>query len=165
MTVFVKNIADHFGPWVKKHVVAEGRGPIRHSEAGAFTGDETADEKQRKSCASEKYGESMRPNTRVRPRLRGTGTNIHGLALMGSSRSSSTELFILRQPIFFHFRRAIFIGPAVHHRLNLEVPVGRGRSCNPFQSIRFPRIPFGLLSSKQAPEEVIEEKNLRRPED
>jgi len=43
--VFVKNIADHFGPGVKKHVVAEGRRPVRHSEASAFTGHETADKK------------------------------------------------------------------------------------------------------------------------
>src|SRR5215475_3112009 len=126
MTVFVKNIADHFGPGVKKHVVAEGRRPVRHSEARAFTCDEAANKKQRKSCASENYGESMRPNTRVRPRSRGTGANRHGLALMGARRSSSAELPILRQPIFLHLRRAVFIGPAVHHWLNLEVPVGRG---------------------------------------
>src|SRR5262244_137334 len=107
MTVFVKNIADHFGPGVKKHVVAEGRRPVRHSEPGAFTGDETADKKQRKRCASENYGESMRPNTRVPPRLRGTSTNGHGLALMGASRGSSTAFLVLRQPIFLHFRRAV----------------------------------------------------------
>src|SRR5215475_303857 len=126
MTVFVKNIADHFGPGVKKHVVAEGRRPVRHSEARAFTGDEAANKKQRQSCTSENYGESMRPNTRVRPRLRGTGANRHGLALMGASRSSRTELFVLRQPIFLHFWRAVFIGPAIHHRLSLKVSVWRG---------------------------------------
>src|ERR1044072_3360301 len=125
MTVLVKNIAGHFRPGVKKHVVAEGRRPVRHSEARALTGDETADKKQRKGCASENYGESMRPNTCVRPRSRGTGANRHGLTLMGASRGSSAELLILRQPIFFHFRRAVFIGPAVHHRLNLEVSMGR----------------------------------------
>src|SRR5262245_63187175 len=127
MTLFVKNIADHFGPGVKKHGVAEGRWPVWHSEPRAFTGNETADKKQRKGCASEDYGESMRPNTRVRPRLRGTSTNGHGLALMGPSRGSSTELLILRQPIFLHFRRAVFIGPAVHHRMTIEVSVGQGR--------------------------------------
>ena len=61
MAVFVKNIADHFGPWVKEHVVPKGRRPVRYGEAGTFTGDESADKKQRKSRAGEDYGESMRP--------------------------------------------------------------------------------------------------------
>src|SRR5262249_14268726 len=160
MTVFVKNIADHFGPGVKKHVVTEGRRPVRRGELSSFTGDATTEKKQRNGCTTKIYGESMGPNTRVHPRLRGTSTNGHGLALMGAGRGSGAELLVLRQPIFLHFRRAVFIGPAVHHRLDLEVPVGRWLSRNPFQSIRLPGIPFGLLASKQAPEEVIEEKNL-----
>src|SRR5262245_7747998 len=126
MTVFVKNIAGHFGPGVKKHVVAESRRPVRYSEARAFTCDEATDKKQRKSGASENDGESMGPITRVPPTLHGSSTNRHGLALMGANRGSSTELLILRQPIFLHFRRAVFIGPAIHHRLDLEVPMGRG---------------------------------------
>src|SRR6266850_4292572 len=125
MAVFVKNIADHFRPWVKEHVVAEGRRPVRYGKTRAFAGDQTADKEQWERRAGEDYGESMGPNARLPRTCRGTSTNKHRRALMGSSRGSSTELLILRQPILFHFRRAVFIGAAVHHGLDLEVPVWR----------------------------------------
>ena len=65
MAVFVKNIADHFGPWVKEHVVPEGRRPVGHGKARALAGDEAADKKQRKRRTGEDDGESMGPNARV----------------------------------------------------------------------------------------------------
>src|SRR5262245_44823834 len=164
MAVLVKNIADHFGPWVKEHMVAEGRRPVRYSKARAFTGDEAADKKQRKSGASESYGESMGPNTRVPPTLRGPDANKPGLALMGASRGSGTELLVLRQPILLHFRRAVFIGPAVHHGLDLEVPMWRWGSCNPLQSIRLPGIALGFLAGEKTPKEIDQEENLRSAE-
>ena len=84
---------------------------------------------------------------------------------MGSRRGPGTELLILRQPVFFHFRRTIFVWPPVNHRLGLKVPVRRRRGGDPFQSIRLPWISFGLLSCKQAPEEINQEENLRGAED
>src|SRR5215207_6896921 len=45
MTVFVKDTADHPRPRVEKHVVAEGRRPIRHGQSGAQTCHQTTDEK------------------------------------------------------------------------------------------------------------------------
>ena len=62
MTVLVKNIADHFRPRIKKHVVAKSGRPIRHGKSRAFAGDEAADEKQGKRGAGENDGDSMRPN-------------------------------------------------------------------------------------------------------
>ena len=44
---------------------------------------------------------------------------------MGASRGAGAEWLVLRQPVFFHFRRAIFIRAAVHYGLNLEVTVWR----------------------------------------
>jgi hypothetical protein len=61
MAVFVKNIADHFGPWVQEHVVPEGVRPIGHGKARALAGDEAADEKQRKGRAGKDNSESMGP--------------------------------------------------------------------------------------------------------
>ena len=163
MAVFVKNIADHFGPWVKEHVVPEGVWPIANGKARAFAGDEAADEKQRKSSTGEDDGESM-------------GRQLASLGLCrdrddkdmmcsnGREPSAGTELLILRQPVLLHFRRAIFIGATVHHGLDLEVSVWRRRCRDRFQSIRLPRISFGLLTGKQAPEEIIEEENLRSAE-
>src|SRR4030095_10542463 len=106
MAVLVKNIADHFGPWVKEHMVAEGRRPVRYSKARAFSGNSAAEKTKRKRGTSENYGESMGPNTRVPPTLRGPDANKHGLALMGASRGSRAELLVVRQPIPPHSMRA-----------------------------------------------------------
>src|SRR5882724_7268660 len=125
MAVFVKNIADHFGPWIEEHVVPKGRRPVGYGKSRTFAGDEAADKEQRKGRAGKNNSESMGPNARVRRTLRGTGANRHGHPLMGSSRDSSTELLILRQPILLHFRRTVFIRTAVQHGLDLEVPVWR----------------------------------------
>ena len=61
MAVFVKNIVDHFGPWVKEHVVPEGGRPIGYGKARALAGDEAADKKQRQRSTGEDDGESMGP--------------------------------------------------------------------------------------------------------
>jgi hypothetical protein len=63
--MLVKNIADHFRPWVKKHVVPEGRRPIRHGESGAFAGHQTPNEQQRKSGPGKDDRHPMRPNAFV----------------------------------------------------------------------------------------------------
>ncbi len=44
MTMLVENIANHFRPRIKEHVVAETGRPIRHGQSRAFAGDEPADE-------------------------------------------------------------------------------------------------------------------------
>src|ERR1700752_2155533 len=155
MTALVKNIADHFGPRVKEHVVAEGGRPVGYGKTCAFAGNEAADEKQRKSGAGKADGESMRPNTRILRALVRTADERHERALVGSSRGAGgTELLVLRQPVFLHFRRAVLGGPAVHHRLSLEIPVRRRRRCTPFQRIRLPRITVGLFSREQTPKEI-----------
>ena len=61
MTMFVKNIADHLRPGVKKHVVAEGRRPVGYGQTGAQTGDQTTDKQQRERRAGEDDRESMGP--------------------------------------------------------------------------------------------------------
>jgi hypothetical protein len=46
MAVFVKNIAHHFRPGIEKHIVAEGRRPIRYGQSRTFAGNQAADEEQ-----------------------------------------------------------------------------------------------------------------------
>jgi hypothetical protein len=62
MAVFVKNIAYHFRPGIEKHIVAEGRRPIRYGQSRTFAGHQTADEEQWKCRADEQESESVRPD-------------------------------------------------------------------------------------------------------
>src|SRR6516164_3910567 len=80
MAVFVKNIAGHFGPWVKERVVPKGRRPVRDGKTRAFASDEAADKEQRKCCASKNDSESMGPNARAPRNWPGIGAYRHGRA-------------------------------------------------------------------------------------
>src|ERR687896_255508 len=86
------------------------------------------------------------------------------LSLMSSRRGAGADRLVLRQPIFFRFRRAVFIGAAVDHRLSLEITMGRRRRRSPLQGIRLPGIAFGFLPGEQTPEEVVQEEDLRSAE-
>src|SRR3989338_11488147 len=71
----------------------------------------------------------------------------------------------LRQPILGTTRDAVLIRPVVHGGGLGEVAVGWRRGGHPFQRVGLPRIRPGRFASEQAPEEVHDEKELRREED
>src|SRR5205809_7331890 len=99
MAMFVENVADHFGPRVKKHVVPEGRRPVGDRKARPFAGDETADKTQRKRRAGQNDSETMGPNAHIPRILHGTAGARHETTLMSSARGSGSELLVLRQPV------------------------------------------------------------------
>src|SRR5581483_10934810 len=59
-------------------------------------------------------------------------------ALMGARRGGGAEVSILRQPVFFHFGRAVFVGAAIDRRLHFEVAVRRRARRGPFQGVGLP---------------------------
>src|SRR3954465_13269353 len=73
---------------------------------------------------------------------------------------AGAEMLVLWQPVFLDFGRAILVGAAIDHRLNVEVPMRRRRRCSPFERICLPWVSFGFLSDKQAREKIVEKNNL-----
>ena len=73
----------------------------------------------------------------------------------------NTEIFILRQPILFDFRRAVLVGAAVNDRLYLEIAVRRRRRRRPLQGVGLPGISVRLLAGDQTPDEIKQEEKLR----
>ena len=63
MAVFVKDAADPFREWKRKHVPSVCRGPVRNTQTGLRTGDEPAHKDQERSAAGSEQSKAVEGDT------------------------------------------------------------------------------------------------------